>query len=135
MNNHVETVQSIYEAFGKGDIPTIMNYLADHVQWERWADNSAQKAGVPWMQARQGKAGTFDFFTAVGKLDVKDFQVLSMMANERQVAVEFIFEAVVPSTGNHYRDEEIHLWTFNEAGKVVRLRHYTDTAKLIAATT
>jgi ketosteroid isomerase-like protein len=55
------------------------------------------------------------------------------MANERQVAAEFIFEAHVPSIGNHYRDEEIHLWTFNEEGKVIGLRHYTDTAKLIAA--
>jgi ketosteroid isomerase-like protein len=135
MNNNLATVQSIYEAFGKGDIPAIMDYLAEDVQWEQWADNSAQKAGVPWMQARKGKAGAMDFFTAVGKLDVKDFQVLSMMANERQVAVEFIFEAIVPSTNGHYRDEEIHLWTLNEKGKVVRLRHYTDTAKLIAATT
>jgi uncharacterized protein len=35
--------------------------------------------------------------------------------------------------GGHYRDEEIHLWTFDDAGKVVRLRHYVDTAKHIAA--
>ena len=35
--------------------------------------------------------------------------------------------------GGRYRDEEIHLWTFDNAGKVVRLRHYTDTAKHIAA--
>jgi ketosteroid isomerase-like protein len=27
----------------------------------------------------------------------------------------------------------MHLWTFNEDGKVRRLRHYTDTAKHIAA--
>lgn len=135
MNNNLATVQSIYKAFGKGDIPTIIDYLAEDVQWEQWADNAAQKAGVPWMQARKGKAGAFDFFTSVGRLDVKDFQVLSMMANEKQVAVECIFEAKVPSPGGHYRDEEIHLWTFNEAGKVVRLRHYTDTAKLIAAST
>jgi ketosteroid isomerase-like protein len=35
--------------------------------------------------------------------------------------------------GGHYRDEEMHLWTFNEDGKVTRLRHNTDTAKHIAA--
>jgi hypothetical protein len=27
----------------------------------------------------------------------------------------------------------MHLWTFNDDGKVSRLRHYTDTAKHIAA--
>jgi uncharacterized protein len=134
MNNNVATVNSIYEAFGKGDIPTIINHLADNVEWEQWADNSAQNAGVPWMQAQKGKEGAFEFFKAVGKLDVKDFQVISILANDSQVAVEFVFEANVPSTNGHYRDEEIHLWTFNEEGKVVRLRHYGDTAKLIAVT-
>ena len=133
MNNNVATVNRIYEAFGKGDIPTIIDCLADNVQWEQWVDNSAQKAGVPWMQAQKGKQGVIDFFTIVGELEVKDFQVLSLMANETQVAAEFIFEARVPSTGNRYRDEEIHLWTFNEEGKVIGLRHYADTAKLIAA--
>lgn len=133
MNNNVETVNRIYEAFGKGDIPTIIDCLADNVQWEQWADNSAQKAGVPWMQAQSGKQGVLEFFKIAGKLEVKDFQVLSIMANDTQVAAEFMFEATVPSTGNHYRDEEIHLWTFNEEGKVIGLRHYADTAKLIAA--
>lgn len=135
MIDNVATVTSIYEAFGKGDIPTIIDYLADNVQWEQWADNSAQKAGVPWMQAQKGKQGASEFFNIVSGLEVKDFQILSIMANETQVAVEVVFEAYVPSTKGHYRDEEIQLWTFNEEGKVVRLRHYVDTAKLIAATT
>jgi uncharacterized protein len=39
----------------------------------------------------------------------------------------------VPSTSGHYRDEEMHLWTFDATGKVIRLRHYTDTAKHIRA--
>jgi ketosteroid isomerase-like protein len=30
-------------------------------------------------------------------------------------------------------DEELHLWTFNDNGKVVRLRHYVDTAKHLDA--
>ena len=51
------------------------------------------------------------------------------MSNENQVAVEFIIEADVPSTGGHYRDEEIHLWTFNSEGKVIRLRHYADNSQ------
>ncbi len=65
MKNNVATVQSIYEAFGKGDI-SIIDYLADNVQWEQWADNSAQKAGVPWMQARKGKQGAFEFLILWG---------------------------------------------------------------------
>ncbi len=133
MSNHLATATAIYEAFGKGDIPTILSHMADDVQWEQWADNSAQRAGVPWLVGRQGKAGVLEFFQVLGGMAIKDFQVLSMMAGGNQVAVEFVIEVDVPSTGGHYRDEEIHLWTFNDAGQVIRLRHYADTAKHIAA--
>lgn len=133
MNNNLKTIHSIYEAFGKGDIPAIIDCLAEDVQWEKWDDNSAQQAGVPWLQARHGKEGALTFFKIVGELNIKDFRVLSIMSNENQVAVEFIIEADVPATRGHYRDEEMHLWTFDEEGKVIRLRHYADTAKHMAA--
>lgn len=83
--------------------------------------------------ARKGKDGAFEFFSIVGELSIKDFRVLSIMSNKNEVVAEFIIEADVPATGGHYRDEEMHLWTFDEQGKVIRLRHYTDTAKHIAA--
>lgn len=125
-------VQAIYEAFGKGDVPGILEHLADEVQWESWADNTAQKSGVSWLQARQGKAGVVEFFQTLGALTVlKDFQVLWLMDGGNQVAAEFVIEYDLPSTGGH--DEEVHLWTFNSLGKVARLRHYTDTAKHIVA--
>ena len=66
-------------------------------------------------------------------MTITDFRVLSLMAGGNQVVAEVVIEADVPSTGGHYRDEELHLWTFDDSGKVVRLRHYTDTAKHIAA--
>lgn len=41
--------------------------------------------------------------------------------------------AIYVPSGTAYRDEVLHLWTFDEAGKVSRFRHYVDTAKHIAA--
>jgi uncharacterized protein len=128
----LETVQSIYAAFGRGDVPAITALMADDVEWESWSDNSAQRAGVPWLAPRQGKAGVAAFFQVVGQFTIHEFQVLSIMANDRQVAAEFVLDATPPG-GRRYRDEEMHLWTFGADGKVVRLRHYTDTAKHIAA--
>jgi ketosteroid isomerase-like protein len=67
-------------------------------------------------------------------MDIVDLKVLDIMESGNQVAVEFVLEASLPAWGGgHYRDEEMHLWTFDDAGKVTRLRHYTDTAKHIAA--
>ncbi len=132
--SNLATVQAIYEAFGKNDLATILQHMADDVQWEVWADNTAQKSGVPWLQAQQGKQGVMVFFQTFVQLTVlKDLQVLSLMEGGNQVAVEFVIEYDVPSTGGHVRDEEMHLWSFNAAGKVTRLRHYTDTAKHMAA--
>ena len=128
----LETVQQIYQAFGKGDVPAILDKLSDTVQWESWSDNSAQTGGVPWMTARLGKAGAAAFFEEIAKFKIHDFHVLSIMAGDHQVAAEFVIECTVPG-GRRFRDEEMHLWTFDAAGKIVRFRHYIDTAKHISA--
>ena len=132
--SNLGTIQGIYESFGKGDVPAILDVLADDVEWEAWENNSAVAAGVPWMIPRHGKGDVVHFFETAGQMEIVDLQVLNMMEGGNQVAVEFVLEANLPSWGGgHYRDEEMHLWTFNDEGKVVRLRHYTDTAKHIAA--
>ena len=128
----LETVQAIYAAFGRGDVPAILALMSDDVEWESWADNAAQKAGVPWLRSRRGKSGVGEFFQLVGQFTIHDFQVLSIMPGDRQVAAEFVVDATPPG-GRRYRDEEMHLWTFGTDGKVTRLRHYVDTAKHIAA--
>lgn len=134
MNKNLSSVIEIYEAFKTGNIPALLDHLADDISWEHWKDNTAQKAGVPWMQFKKGKAGAAEFFALVGtNLQITEFNVLSIMANEHQVAAEFEIEALIKATGQNYRDEELHLWTFNEEGKVIRLRHYLDTAKHIKA--
>jgi ketosteroid isomerase-like protein len=132
MADHKTTVASIYEAFGRGDVPAILETLADDVRWEEWTDNQAQKSDVPWLRARRGKTGVGEFFAIAGQLTIHEFRVLSILAGGDQVAAEVIIDATTPS-GARYRDEELHLWTFDDAGKVARLRHYVDTAKQIAA--
>ena len=51
--DNAATVAAIYEAFGCGDVPAILGRLADDVEWDEWADNFAQRAGVPHL-ARRG---------------------------------------------------------------------------------
>lgn len=126
------TVGDIYAAFGRGDIPAILDALADDVAWEVWADNFVQRAGVPYMLPRRGPAAVAEFFTVVGGMTLLDFAVLDVIGTGRQVVAEVRGAFAVPS-GGRYADEELHLWTFDEAGKVIRFRHYIDTAKHIAA--
>ena len=117
MSSNLETVKLIHAAFGRGDIAAILDTLADDVAWEAWSDNSAARAGVPWLAPRHGKTGAAEFFGLVGStLTLRDFRVLSLMDGGNQIAAEFVIECDVPSTGGHYRDEEMHLWTFDAAG-------------------
>jgi ketosteroid isomerase-like protein len=132
MSDHTATVASIYQAFGHGDVATILAALSDNVQWEAWNDNHAQRANVPWLRRREGKAGAGEFFQIAAGFTIHDFQVISLMGGGNQVAAEILIDAT-PQGGVRYRDEEIHLWTFDDSGKVIRLRHYVDTAKHIAA--
>ncbi|HRH41195.1 MAG TPA: hypothetical protein PKY82_06080 [Pyrinomonadaceae bacterium] len=123
-----DTISAIYEAFGKGDIPFILNCLAENVAWEKWDSNHAQQLGVPYMQEKNSVAGVADFFGEVGKMGVKMSNVLSILDGGNKFAVEFEIE-----TERFGYEEEMHLWTFNENGKVIGFRHYLDTAKHIAA--
>ena len=126
MSDHAQTVQDIYEAFGRGDIPAILERLAPDVEWESWEDNHATRGEVPYMVPRRGRDGVGEFFGEVAKIGVEDFEVLDLMASERQVVAEI---RIVTA---HFTDEELHLWTFGDDGLVSRFRHYNDTAKHIA---
>ena len=125
------TVAGIYDAFGRGDVPAILARLAEDVAWEDWRDNWAQRAGVPAMARRSGPAEVADFFAIVGTWTLHEFAVLDVIGNGRQVVAEVRAEFSLPN-GGRFADEEIHLWTFDESGRVLRLRHYLDTAKHIA---
>jgi ketosteroid isomerase-like protein len=133
MNNNVATVNIIYQAFVKGDVSTIMNYLSDNVEWEPWSDNYGQRVGVPGLKERKGKEGALELFMIVGGFIFNEFHVLSVMGNEDHVAAEISFDVEIPATGVHLKEDEIHLWTFDEHGIVTRFRHFSDTSKQIPA--
>jgi uncharacterized protein len=130
--SHVETVQQVYAAFGRGDIPSILELVSDDVRWEHWEDSFAQRTDVPSLAARNGRDGVAGFFGAIADWDVTEFSVLDLAASEKQVIAEIVIEAKLPN-GGRFRDEELHLWGFDSDGKINRMRHYVDTAKHIAA--
>ena len=127
------TVAGLYAAFGRGDVPTILAALADDVRWEDWSDNSAQRAGVARLAPRRGPAEVAGFFQLLRDWTVERFEVLDLIGSGRQVVAEVSASFTLPD-GGRLDDEELHLWTFDDAGRVARFRHYVDTAKHVAAT-
>jgi hypothetical protein len=131
---HAGVVAAIYEAFGRGDVATILTFLDPDVSWDGdWADNWGQRtADLAHFRPRSGHAGVVEFFQALAPCTLHDFQLLDLLSSERQVVAEVVLELELPG-GGRVRDEELHRWTFGPDGRVTSLRHYLDTAKHVAA--
>lgn len=131
--SNADTVAALYRAFGTGDIAFILDQLADDVSWDAdWAGNSAQQAGVPHLQPRRGPAEVAEFFALLAEWKFNEFSVLGVIGDGRKVVAEVRSDVVLP--GDHrIADEELHLWTFDDTGRVSAFRHYGDTAKHITA--
>jgi ketosteroid isomerase-like protein len=84
------------------------------------------------MKPRHGRAGVAEFFAYVATMQIQDFQVLDMLASDRQVVVEVQISIAMPDGGS-VTDEELHLYSLNDDGRINRMRHYVDTAKQIKA--
>jgi uncharacterized protein len=133
MNNNTsnrDRVQAIYEAFGRGDVPAILEHMSDDVDW----DYGAAANEVPWLARRRGRAGVAKFFESLGGLSIQRFVPKALLSSENIVVALIDFEGTVKNTGKGIREEdEVHVWHFDASGKVARFRHVVDTAQHAAA--
>jgi ketosteroid isomerase-like protein len=123
-------VGGVYAAFGEGNVAAMLEPLAEDVEWDHFPEGGAsERLGTPWLVPRRGPAEVAEFFAVVGGMEINDFQVRSITAAEDRVFVEVSIDVTIPATGRRYRDDEVHVWVFNDEGRVSHFRHYTDTAK------
>jgi ketosteroid isomerase-like protein len=114
----------MYEAFGRGDLPTILSKLSESVEWEY----GAGPTNVPWLQRRQGRDGAAAFFASLDEMEIHTFAPKAFLETEGVVVVFLDVEFTVKATGKRVVEEdEIHVWRFNAEGKVSRFRHGVDT--------
>jgi ketosteroid isomerase-like protein len=72
--SNLATVQGIYEAFGRGDIPAILDQVADDVVWDRFpGGNAGAAAGVPWLEERTSREGVGEFFQTLAGIEFHVF--------------------------------------------------------------
>ena len=124
--SNTATVQVIYEAFGRGDVATILDKLDDAVEWE----TTVPVPGVPWLQPRRGKANVVGFFESLAPLRIVRFEPHTIFDRGDKVFVLITFEATVQGRSYSFPNNG-HLWQFNADGKVVKYDHVTDTAQMI----
>ncbi|MCI3949823.1 MAG: hypothetical protein K0R11_1757 [Acidimicrobiales bacterium] len=122
--DHVATVRSLYEAFGRGDVATVVDAVADDVDWE----SGSVDHGLPLLAPGRGKDHVAGFFRQVGGLELRRFEPKLLFGSGDHVMAVVGVEFRVPETGRSVSEEaEGHLWTFGPSGEVVAFRHYVDT--------
>ncbi len=124
MSANSNAVREIYEAFGRGDIPTILAKLDENVEWEY----GAAPHGVPWLQPRRGRNEASKFFESLAAIEIHSFVPKAILEGGSVVVALIDLLFTVKNTGKKVTEEdETHVWRFNDAGKVVRFRHCADT--------
>jgi uncharacterized protein len=123
--NAIETVQQIYAAFGRGDVPAILERLADDVEWEYATGPNP----IPWLQPLKGRVEVPKFFEALfSNVEITRFEVGKIFGDTSTVVDLVNLEYTARATGRKVVEvDEVHVWHFNDAGQVQRFRHRADT--------
>jgi ketosteroid isomerase-like protein len=128
-DENIRTIQEIYEAFGKGDIRTILDGVTDDVDWAAETSSTA----APWYGVRHGRDGVASFFEAFGStMEVQEFNPRSFAANDSEVHTVVQFRATSRGTGKAV-DQHLHHYFRFEGGKIAFYRGTEDTAQTEAA--
>jgi hypothetical protein len=126
----IESVQQIYAAFGRGDVPAILAALADDVDWEYAGFPNA----VPWLQSLRGRERVPAFFASLAGIEISRFDVKKVFGDADCVVGLIDVEFTVKATGKKVVErDEVHVWHFNAMGQVSRFRHRVDTLQHAAA--
>ena len=99
--SNTQTVEQMYEAFGRRDIPAILAKLSDKIEWEYGMIPN----DVPWLQKRQGKKEVASFFESLNALDFQKFVPKAIMENNGKVVSLVDFDATVKKTGKRIVEE------------------------------
>lgn len=126
---NVKRIQTVYEAFGRGDVPFIASSVRSDARW----DFNVTKSDVPWHVPVTGHAEVPKFLAAfIENVTLEAFEPRQFVAMGDEVVAHVRLAYVVRRTGKRVDQEQLHWWTLRD-GKIARLRHFEDTAQVLEA--
>lgn len=130
MGQNSDMVKGLYDAFSKGDVPTVLAGFDPQIQW-REAEGFLYAEGNPYVGPQAVAEGVFQRIVS----DVEDFKVLpdSFIEGTDAVVVEGRYRGKVRATGKAVDTPFAHVWRLRD-GKVVQFQQYTDTREWAEAT-
>ena len=128
---NLEIINSVYHAFSKGDMPTVLGAMHPKIEW-REAESNSLADGNPYIGPDAILQGVF---ARLGErheyFGLKDITLHCM--DENKVLATLRYDAKVKTTGITYNAQVAHLWTLDKEGKITAFQQYVDTRKLADA--
>ncbi len=124
---NVETMQELYAAFGRGDIPTVLGAMDPNIEWREAESNPYEPSGEPWVGP---DAVLENLFVKLGT----EWEGFSANPKEFHdagdtVVVEGRYTGTYKATGKPLDAQVTHIWRLRD-GKITSFQQYVDTANL-----
>lgn len=88
---------------------------------------------MPWAKPRHSREEVSSFFKELlDNVQPKKFEIFQFTAQDDRVIVEGMNSGKVKSTGCAYEHDWVMVFTLRD-GKIIRYRHYYDTADILMA--
>jgi uncharacterized protein len=126
-HENVATIRSLYEAFGRGDIPYILDRLHADVEWHA-------PVTVPFSKGLyRGPEEVAQFFAGmVEYIAEPSVETQEFLAAGDRVVAFLRFRGRGAESGLPFDTPEAHVWRLSE-GAVVEEKTYADTAAIVQA--
>ncbi len=126
---NIALVQSLYDAFGRGDIGFIVDAAIPDIHWEV----AGRHEDYPLFGVFHGRAGVQEFFATIGQhQDLVEFAPKEFYAAADKVFVLGRDSWTVRKTGKRVATDWVHVFTVGD-GKVHRFHEFCDTAQYALA--
>jgi ketosteroid isomerase-like protein len=118
-----ETTQAIYDLFGKGDVPAILELVTDDVTWTCPGPTEI----LPYAQVYKGKEGVAEFFRLIyANKDFPGFEVKELIEEGDKVVALGHWDAESKTTGKPYSGDWAMAFWYRD-GKLYEHKEYYDS--------
>jgi ketosteroid isomerase-like protein len=126
---NIAFVQSLYAAFQRGDIATVIAGMASDVEWTV----NGRRKDYPLLGSWKGQADVQKFFQGVAEHEeATEFSPREFFGADDTVCVLGHYAWKIRKTGRSVASDWAHIFTIRN-GKVVRFREFNDTAQFAEA--
>ena len=125
---NVKVVQDAFAAFGRGDIPTLLDNLSDNVEWFLPGEGMIPQAG-----AYRGRDGVARFFQTLNQTtEFLAFEPREFIAQGDRVIALGWYRGKAKATGRSFEADWVMSFSLRD-GKVLKFQEFTDTAAIAPA--